>query len=298
MQAGTAAGRGPAAACEVTRAAGPTPAASGTFAAPHRTAPSARKMCMKSSLLVLASLLCAGCAGPTISTARTHSSLTPLTGESEGGSSASTGPRPAQPASMPVPARIALAFVPEASARGTSAEGMSSWATGPLPEAFKAKVLENLADAFRKESFVGGIQVVPSFYLGGSTAPEIVASVRATFDVEAVALVTYDLQHFNRINGWSLTYIALITMMFVPGNELSSHLYLDTAVYWSNNGALLFRAAGSAEHDQSFALPYYDDNAQVQTERCFADATADLVPKLRPEIEKFAQRIKAEPRGK
>jgi len=248
------------------------------------------------SNLALCLLLCAGCAGPTISTARTMSSITPVTAAIEEGSSASTSPRPVQPTSLPVPARIALAFVPEVNARGTSSEGISSWATGPLPEAFKAKVLENLADAFRKESFIGPIEVVPSFYLGGRTAPEIVASVRATFDVEAVALVTYDLQHFNRINGWSLTYVALVTMMFVPGNELSSHLYLDTAVYWSN-GALLFRASGSAGNKEAFALPYYDDSAQVQTERCFADATADLVPKLRREIEKFAQRIKAEPRA-
>jgi rhombotail lipoprotein len=195
-----------------------------------------------------------------------------------------------------VPARIALAFVPEANARVTSSEGMASWATGPLPEAFKAKVLEHLADAFRKESFISGVEVVPSFYLDGRTAPEIVASVRATFDVEAVALVTYDLQHFHRINGWSLTYVALVPMMFVPGNELSSHLYLDTAVYWTN-GALLFRAAGSAGNEEAFALPYHDENAQFQTERCFAGAYADLVPKLRLELERFAQRIKAEPRA-
>ncbi|HEX6813434.1 MAG TPA: hypothetical protein VF384_17580 [Planctomycetota bacterium] len=251
---------------------------------------------MKIVLLVLASLLCTCCVGPTVGSARSQSSIKPVTGQAEDGSHASSGPRPAQPTSMPVPARIALAFVPEANAQGTSAEGISSWATGPLPEAFKAKVLENLADAFRKESFVGRIDVVPSFYLGGRTAPEIVASVRATFDVEAVALVTYDLQHFNRVNGWSLTYIALVTMMFVPGNELSSELFLDTAVY-ASNGALLFRAAGSAANQGSFAPPYYDDNAQVQTESCFADATSDLVPKLHREIEKFAQRIKAEPRG-
>src|SRR6185436_533433 len=113
---------------------------------------------------------------------------------------------PDQPTSLPVPVRIALAFVPEGNAGGGSMGGMSSWASGPLPEAFKAQVLENLADAFRGEAFIGEIEVVPSFYLGGHTAPEIVASVRATFDVEAVALVTYDLQHFNRVNGWAMTY--------------------------------------------------------------------------------------------
>ena len=217
---------------------------------------------MKTAGLALALLLCAGCVGPVVGSARTQSSIKPVTGkpgEGEPGESA----RPDQPTSLRVPARIALAFVPEGNAGGGSSGGMSSWASGPLPEDFKARVLESLADAFRNEPFIGNIEVVPSFYLGGHTAPEIVASVRATFDVEAVALVTYDLQHFNRVNGWAMTYILVLPMLFVPGNELSSHLYLDTAVYWSNNGALLFRAAGSAENEKSFVPNYYDDNAQI-----------------------------------
>jgi rhombotail lipoprotein len=247
---------------------------------------------MKIVGLSLALLLCAGCVGPTVGTARSMSSIHPVTGTGEDGQ-VFTGPRPVQPTSLPVPARIALAFVPEANAKGSQA-AMASWATGPLPETFKAKVLENLANAFRGESYVGNIECVPAFYLGGHTAPEFVASVRATFNVEAVALVTYDLQHFNRVNGWALTYIALVPALFVPGNELSSHLYLDTAVYWSENAALLFRAAGSASGDESFCPLYYDDNAQIQTERCFAAATTDLVPKLRKEFGEFAKRIKAE----
>ena len=252
---------------------------------------------MRIAVLSLALLLCAACAGPTVGTARSMSAIKPVTGTSEGDEQRSNGPRPVQPASLPVPARIALAFVPEANAKGPQSAALASWATGPLPEAFKAKVLENLADAFRGESFVGDIEVVPSFYLGGHTAPEFVASVRATFDVEAVALVTYDLQHFNRVNGWALTYIALLPALFVPGNELSSHLFLDTAVYWSENGALLFRAAGSASRDKAFIPHYYDDNAQIQTEDCFADASTDLIAKLRQEIGEFAKRIRTEPRA-
>ena len=240
---------------------------------------------MKSLLLLL---LCAACAGPVRSVDHLRSNIAPAA-VIEGSAPA----RPPQPQSLPVPARVALAFVPEmgSGAGPASVTRPASWSDGPLPEAFKTQVLDELAEAFRGGDLVGDIEVIPSFYLSGATAEEIVAGMASTFDVDAVVLVTYDLQHFWRENGWAFTYLLLVPVLFVPGNEVDSQLLLDTAVYWSENGALLFRASSTVTGHGTFPPPYLDKTVQAVTEDCFAAARGALVPKLRAELADFAQRV-------
>jgi rhombotail lipoprotein len=125
-----------------------------------------------------------------------------------------------------------------------------------------------------------------------------VASVRATFDVDVVALVSYDLQHFHRENGWAFLYLALLPMVVVPGSEVDSQLLLDTAVYWADNAALLFRAAGTSHGHDTFAMAYRDEHVQGVTEDCFARAREDLVPRLQQELAEFAARTVGVPRGR
>ncbi|MBM3986107.1 MAG: hypothetical protein FJ296_10555 [Planctomycetes bacterium] len=166
------------------------------------------------------------------------------------------------------------------------------------PEAYKALVLEQMAGAFRGQPVVGDIEIVPSFHLSGASAPELVASVRATFDVDVVALVSYDLQHSHRENGWAFLYLALLPIVFAPGSEVDSQLLPDTAVYRADNAALLFRAAGTSTGHDSFALVYRDEHAQAVTEDCIARAREELVPRLRQELAGFATRIVGVPRGR
>jgi rhombotail lipoprotein len=258
----------------------------------------------------LALLLAAACAGPVHSVNHARSAAAPVVaqdGEDDGaGTVAVAAPveRPPQPAQLPVPVRVALAFAPESNApRGVTPMSMwgnegGSWSTGPLPEAYKTLVLEQMAAAFRGQPVVGDIEIVPSFYLAGATATELVASVRSTFDVDVVALVSYDLQHFHRENGWALFYLALLPVVFVPGSEVDSQLLLDTAVYWAENGALLFRAAGTSHGHDSFAMAYRDEHVQAVTEGCFAQAREELVPRLQQELAEFAARTAGVPRGK
>ena len=246
------------------------------------------------SLVAVMLLVAAGCEGPVVSSEHAHSRLVPPAVAGD----AAVDARPAQPQSLPVPARVALAFVPEgkSGAPGASSDRPASWSSGPLPEAFKTQVLEVLAEAFRDKSVVAEVEVVPSFYLTGATAPDIVASVRATFDVDAVALVTYDLQHFQRVNGWACTYVLLVPYFFAPGNQIDSQLYLDAAVYWAQDGALLFRADGSAEGHARTAPPYLDEHVEQVTRGCFDGAIAALVPRLQHELDQFSRRMHGEPR--
>ncbi len=253
-------------------------------------------------------LLLAACAGPvhTVNHARSAAAPASATTPADEAAVAASAPasRPAQPTQMPVPVRIALAFAPESGApRGPTppnlfSEGTGSWSTGPLPEAFKAQVLEQMAAAFRGQSQVGDVEIVPSFYLSGATAPELVASVRATFDVDVVALVSYDLQHSHRENGWALFYLALLPIFVVPGSEVESQLLLDTAVYWADNAALLFRAAGTSSGHETFAIIDRDENVQGVTEGCFGLAREALVPRLKAELAEFAARTVGVPRGR
>jgi rhombotail lipoprotein len=120
------------------------------------------------------------------------------------------------------PVRVGIAFVPGAG----RVEG--------LPEGEKQKLLQRVKDSFSQYPYIGGIELIPAAYLrahGGFTNVEQVASM---FNVEVIALVSYDQVQFNDTNALAVLYwTSLAPMSFTAINTMcrpwSTHPYLTCA---------------------------------------------------------------------
>jgi rhombotail lipoprotein len=87
-----------------------------------------------------------------------------------------------------LPVRVGIAFVP-GSNRGTT-----------MSEQEKHQMLERVKAAFSSHAFIGKIEVIPSSYLRAGGGFENLDQVSRMFDVDVVALLSYDQVRFNDTN--------------------------------------------------------------------------------------------------
>ncbi|MGE5465941.1 MAG: rhombotarget lipoprotein, partial [Ignavibacteria bacterium] len=133
------------------------------------------------------------------------------------------------------PVRVGIAFVPG-----------GGWGAG-LPEPEKAKLLERVKASFAQYGYIGSIEVIPTQYLrpkGGFANLEQVARM---FNVEVVALLSYDQVQFNDTNALSVLYWTIIGAYIIHGDQYDIQTMVDASVFDVRSRKLLFRAPGTSQ---------------------------------------------------
>jgi rhombotail lipoprotein len=149
------------------------------------------------------------------------------------------------------PIHVGVAFVPG----GGAQQG--------LPEAEKLKLLERVKTAFAKYPFIGGIEVIPTTYLqakGGFTNLEQVARM---FDVEVMALLSYDQVQFNDSNALSVLYWTIIGAYVIHGDQYDVQTLVDASVFDVQSRKLLFRAPGTSHIKGSASMAGFSEQARA-----------------------------------
>jgi rhombotail lipoprotein len=180
------------------------------------------------------------------------------------------------------PVRVGIAFVPG-----------GAWNSG-LPEAEKTKLLERIKESFAKYPFIGGIEVIPTQYLrakGGFTNLEQVSRM---FNVEVVALLSYDQVQFNDSNVLSLLYWTIVGAYVIHGDQYDIQTMLDASVFDVGSRKLLFRAPGLSQVKGSAAMVGFNEQARAARLDGYNKAVDDLVPQLQAQLEGFKERIKTD----
>lgn len=132
-----------------------------------------------------------------------------------------------------LPVRVGLAFAPSERPYGDR-----------LTEAQKQVLLGRVADAFRGEAGIAGIDVVPSTHLvAGGGFPNL-DRLRSMFGIDLMALVSYEQREFDEQNKASLTYWTIVGAYLVPGDDTDTHTFVDTTVVDVPSRAVLFNAGG------------------------------------------------------
>jgi len=178
------------------------------------------------------------------------------------------------------PVRVGIAFVPG-----------SSWGNG-LPEAEKIKLLNRVKDSFSKHAYIGKIEVIPSQYMrakGGFTNLEQVARM---FDVEVVALLSYDQMQFNDTNALSVLYWTIIGAYVVHGDQYDIQTMLDASVFDVQSHKLLFRAPGTSQVKGSASWANFSEQSRAAQVQGYNSAVDQLIPQLQTELDGFRERIK------
>ncbi len=197
---------------------------------------------------------------------------------------------PVQPVGVPVlslPMRVGIAFVPS--------EPAARWHATPLPEQTRVALLKEVASHFERQPFVAGIDVIPTAYLRPKGGFENLDQVTRLFNVETVALVSYDQAQFTDEGLLSLSYWTLVGAYVVRGERNDTSTLLDAAVFHVPSRQMLFRAPGTSRVKGSATPVNLQEQLRRDSEQGFREATRELITNLDTELAAFEERVKRQP---
>ncbi|MBN8759228.1 MAG: rhombotarget lipoprotein [Thiobacillus sp. 65-69] len=178
------------------------------------------------------------------------------------------------------PVRVGIAFVPG-----------GGWGTG-LPEAEQTKLLEQVRAAFRQYDFIGGIEVIPTQYLREKGGFQNLEQVARMFNVEVMALLSYDQVQFNDSNALSVLYWTIIGAYIIHGDQYDIQTMVDASVFDVHSRKLLFRAPGTSQVKGSASLAGFSERARTARQAGYDQAVENLIPRLQGELGNFKERIR------
>ncbi|MRW90526.1 rhombotarget lipoprotein [Duganella sp. FT80W] len=178
------------------------------------------------------------------------------------------------------PVKVGIAFVPG-----------SNWNNG-LPEAAKMKLLERVRDSFSRHEYIGKIEIIPTQYLRPKGGFANLEQVGRMFDVEVVALLSYDQVQFNDSNALSVLYWTIVGAYVVHGDQYDVQTMLDASVFDINSHQLLFRAPGTSRVKGSASLSGIGEKTRAAGTEGYEQAVDQLVPQLQAQLDGFRERVK------
>lgn len=182
-----------------------------------------------------------------------------------------------------LPVRVGIAFVPGS-------------ATGMAPsEQEKQQMLERVKSAFASHAYVGRIDVIPSSYLRAGGSFDNLDQVARMFDVDVVALLSYDQVRFNDNNGMAVLYWSIVGAYLIAGDQYDVQTLLDAAVFDVKSRKLLFRAPGSSQVKGMASIAAFSEEARAAQSQGYHEALGRLIPQLQAELGKFPERVKSNP---
>ena len=202
--------------------------------------------------------------------------------------------------SVPVlrlPLSVGIAFVPEQQVgrRGTSGVWSSRSGTGVLSEATRQELLEKVADNFRHLDYVDEIEVIPSAYLTPGGSFSNLQQIRTMYNIDLIALVSYDQIQFTDEGMLSLTYWTIVGAYVVAGEKNDTQTMLDTAVYDIESRKLLLRAPGVSNIKGSATIVNLSEELRRDSLRGFEQATDDMIANLKAQLDRLEVKIEEQP---
>lgn len=200
-----------------------------------------------------------------------------------------------------LPIRVGVAFVPGNQGKNGYRSG-GLWTGGSagredavLSETDKTVLLEKVGQRFETLEFIDTIEIIPSAYLVPQGSFSNLDQIRTMFDVDVIALVSYDQTQFTDEGLASITYWTLVGAYIVPGEKNATHTMVDAAVYDIKSRTLLFRAPG-VSRIKSTATPV-NLSEQLRKDRvtAFQQAADDLIVNLEVQLNRFRDTIEKQP---
>src|SRR5690606_10867399 len=130
---------------------------------------------------------------------------------------------------LQLPLTVGLAFLPQA--RGQVA----------IDEVEKSAILARIRERFGSRRFVRDIVEIPSYYLSQNPGMEGLAALQRLYNMDLLALVSYDQVSHQDGNPLSLAYLSIVGSVFFPGTTQDVTTVLDMAVIHPSSRSLVLR---------------------------------------------------------
>jgi rhombotail lipoprotein len=226
---------------------------------------------------VLAAMVLAGCAGMFARTSQRHHRSSSLVEFLYAGQAPPA--RDAVPL-LELPLTVGIAFLPSAPR------------TGPLDEAEKNGVLERVRERFGSRAFVRDIVPIPDYYLAWQPGFDGLASLQRLYDLDLVALVSYDQVSRQEGNELSLAYLTIVGAYLLPGTSQDVSTMVDLAVVDPSSRSLVLRAAGMDSRQGASTDVAANQRLRARGIDSFHAASDQMIERFGAELVRFEQSVR------
>ncbi len=181
---------------------------------------------------------------------------------------------------LELPIKVGLAFVP------SKINSRSA-----LHATKKTELLESVRARFLELEYVDDITIVPEIYMARSKGFSGLNQVARLYDLDVIALVSYDQVSVTAERNSSLLYWTIVGAYVIKGNQNMASTFVDTAVFDVRSQKLLLRAPGVSEIEKSSTLVEVDTVHREISQRGFEVAMEDMTSNLEVELDRFKERI-------
>lgn len=161
-----------------------------------------------------------------------------------------------------------------------------------LSEGKKMKMLEEVKSKFSDLDYVGEITIIPDTYMRSSKGFVAVDQVARLYNLDVVALVSYDQVTVTSGRKSSLLYWTVVGAYLVKGSNNEATTFVDTAIFDVKSRKLLLRAPGVSEMSRNSTAIESDHVIRETRGQSFDLAMADMSKNLDAELVRFKERIK------
>ena len=182
-----------------------------------------------------------------------------------------------------VPLRVGLAFLP-------SHNGDSDVT---LDAAHREVLMQRIRQRFTSRKFVSDIVVIPDYYLSSGRGFDTLAGVQRLYNVDVMALVSYDQVTHADANRLSLGYVTIVGAFVLPGTMHDTATLVDLAVVDPATRSLVLRAGGVNVQNGTSTAVGLERDARLEGIKGFDAATDQMVGNFDTALTQFESDVHA-----
>lgn len=180
-----------------------------------------------------------------------------------------------------LPLRVGLAFIPDRSRKQV------------ISGVLKNTLLENIKTSFGSKHYVNEIIIIPDIYLLNSQGYGTLEQIKTLYQLDVIALVSYDQIVNAKENILSLSYLTIVGAYIFPGTGYQVNTMIDMAVIDVDSRSILFRTAGTNSSKNKIVAEAYRSQAYRKRQNAeFELAMQQMQGNLVLELDKFEQRLR------
>lgn len=186
---------------------------------------------------------------------------------------------------LSLPLTVGVAFVP-------GADGHEFPSEAELQSA-----AESVRQKFAQEAAIKRIQVIPSYHLKGRRGFDSVAELGRLYNIDVLALISYDQVVNQASNNRSFWYLTVVGAYLVDGQQANIHTFTETAVFDLRSRQLLFSAPGYDQRKLSSNLSDVDRQIRVAQAESFSASVEQMNGNLTVALEQFKEDVREDGRA-
>lgn len=183
---------------------------------------------------------------------------------------------------LELPLRVGIGFVPDHRAGGY----------GTISEATKMQLLAKVKAEFIDREYISHIEVIPDTYLRSSRGVIGMQQVARLYDVDIMALVSYDQVAVSEENPAGLLYWTIVGAYLIKATSNDVQTFVDTAVFDIDTARLLFRAPGTHTMSDRSTLVEAGEVVRKAKDESITVAMEQMTANLAVELDRFEERVK------